>query len=77
MTYRGTVSNGVVVLEGDAPPDGTVVNVTPAAGAPPTAGPTPAEHPALGLWKDRTDLPDDAVEASKVLRERMMRRGDE
>jgi hypothetical protein len=33
-------------------------------------------HPALGMWKDRTDLPDDSVEASKLLRERMMRRTD-
>jgi hypothetical protein len=29
MTYRGIVSNGVVVLEGDKPGDGTVVEVTP------------------------------------------------
>lgn len=33
-------------------------------------------HPALGIWKDRTDLPQDPVEASKMLRERMMRRPD-
>ncbi len=39
------------------------------------AGPI-AAHPALGIWKDRTDLPDDPVEASKQLRERMMRRTD-
>lgn len=30
-------------------------------------------HPALGIWKDRTDLPDDPALASKLLRERMMR----
>jgi hypothetical protein len=44
-------------------------------------GPTGAEtkvnstvaHPALGIWKNRTDLPQDPVEASKMLRERMMR----
>ncbi len=35
-----------------------------------------AAHPALGIWKDRTDLPDDSVEASNLLRERMMRRSD-
>jgi hypothetical protein len=35
-----------------------------------------AAHPALGIWKDRTDLPDDSVEASKQLRARMMRRTD-
>lgn len=33
-----------------------------------------ATHPALGIWKDRTDLPDDAVAASKVLREHLMGR---
>jgi hypothetical protein len=33
-------------------------------------------HPALGIWKDRADLPDDSVEASRLLRERMMRRTD-
>lgn len=35
-----------------------------------------AGHPALGIWKDRADLPDDPVAASKLLRERMMRRSD-
>lgn len=35
-----------------------------------------AAHPALGVWKDRTDLPDDSVEASKQLRESMTRRTD-
>ena len=35
-----------------------------------------AGHPALGMWKDRTDLPDDPTQASKVLRERLMRRVD-
>jgi hypothetical protein len=29
MTYRGVVSNGVVVLEGETPVEGTVVEVTP------------------------------------------------
>jgi len=32
-----------------------------------------AAHPALGIWKNRTDLPQDPVEAPKLLRERMMR----
>ncbi len=35
-----------------------------------------AVHPALGIWRDRIDLPDDSIEASNVLRERMMRRVD-
>src|SRR5262245_25514634 len=34
-------------------------------------------HPALGMWKNRTDLPTDPVEASRSLRERMMRRADD
>jgi hypothetical protein len=33
-------------------------------------------HPALGMWKDRVDLPADSVEASRLLRERMLRRTD-
>jgi hypothetical protein len=37
------------------------------------AGTQVAAHPALGFWKDRTDLPQDSIEASKLLRERMMR----
>jgi hypothetical protein len=78
MTYRGTVRSGVVVLEGGSPPDGTVVTVIPAAESPSqVVGGMPADHPALGLWKDRVDLPDDAAEASGVLRARMMRRADE
>ncbi len=35
-----------------------------------------AVHPALGIWKDLVDLPDDSLEASNLLRERMMRRTD-
>ena len=35
-------------------------------------------HPALraiaGMWKDRTDLPEDSVAASKILRRRVMGR---
>jgi len=32
--------------------------------------------PALGIRKDRTDLPDDSVEVSHMLREGMMRRSE-
>jgi hypothetical protein len=78
MTYRGKVDHGVVVLVGDKPPEGTWVDVIPATEAPtPAPSESPAAHPALGVWKDRSDLPDDSVEASKVLRERLMRRADE
>ena len=76
MTYRGIVSNGVVLLEGDKPVEGTIVEVTPLdESGSPTRG--LADHPAVGMWKDRTDLPGDAVEASKVLRQKLMRRADE
>jgi hypothetical protein len=76
MTYRGIVSNGVIVLEGEKPQEGTIVEVTPLAETR-SQGRGPAEHPAIGIWKDRNDLPEDPVEASKVLRERLMRRANE
>jgi hypothetical protein len=66
------MDRGVVVLEGDKPPDGTVVDVVPTADAAAPFLPI-AGHPALGIWKDRTDLPDDSIEASQLLRERLLR----
>lgn len=76
MIYRGIVTNGVVVLEGEKPVEGTVVEVTPLEeSAHPARG--VSEHPAIGIWKDRADLPADPVEASKMLRQRLMRRADE
>ncbi len=47
MTYRGIVANGVVVLEGDKPDDGTIVEVSPVAASQPQL----AELPAFGLWR--------------------------
>ena len=76
MTYRGIVSNGVVVLEDEIPLEGTVVEVT-ALGDLAIGVHRIEAHPAIGIWKDRTDLPADPVEASKVLRQRLMRRDDE
>jgi len=76
MTYRGIVSNGVVVLEGEKPSDGTVVEVTPVHDSTYEGG-NLTSHPAIGMWKDRDDLPDDSVEASRALRQRLMRRADE
>ncbi|CAN5584201.1 hypothetical protein BH10PLA1_BH10PLA1_10640 [soil metagenome] len=69
------MNRGVVVLEGEKPVDGTLVDITPAAEASVPAGST-ATHPALGIWKGRTDLPEDWVEASNDLRERLMRRAN-
>jgi hypothetical protein len=78
MTYRGIVSNGVVVLEGEKPPEGTVVEITPVTGAGSVASDAGVEDlanlPAFGMWRDRTDLPPDSAEASRVLRERAERR---
>jgi hypothetical protein len=70
------MDHGVVVLMGEKPADGTLVVVTPVQEPAPNPQ-TLTGHPALGMWKDRTDLPDDAVEASKVLRQKLMRRDDE
>jgi hypothetical protein len=83
MTYRGIVSNGVVILDGDKPAEGTVVEITPVATETETSAQgtdssgSVANHPAIGIWKDRKDLPEDSVEAAKVLGERLMRRTDE
>ena len=76
MTYRGVVSHGVVVLDGEKPSEGTLVEVTP-LGQESNRGGDLAGHPAIGIWKDRNDLPVDPMDASKVLRQRMMRRADE
>lgn len=67
------MDHGVVVLEGEKPADGTVVDVTPAKTIA-VSDILAASHPALGMWKDRTDLPEDSLKASRTLRERMMRR---
>ena len=71
MTYRGIVSNGVVLLEGEKPVEGTVVEVIPVVDpALPAHG--LATHPAVGIWKDRADLPDNSVAASEILRGKLM-----
>ena len=54
----------MVVLQGDKPADGTSVYVLPI----PVAEVSPrsiTDHAAIGIWKDRTDLPDDPANASK------------
>jgi hypothetical protein len=59
MTYRGRVSNGVVVLEGVPPlPDGTMVSVEPIeiAEQPPTIW-----DKLMRLSGRVEDLPDDAA----------------
>lgn len=33
-----------------------------------------SNHPAIGVWKSRADLPDDSAEASDVLRKHLMQR---
>ncbi len=72
MTYHGIVSNGIVVIEGEKPAEGTVVEIVP-------VNPTRDElqnDPAFGIWRDRTDLPEDSGEASLELRRRAQLRGD-
>lgn len=70
MVYRGIVSNGVVVLEGDRPPDGAQVEVAPIRSN------TSEELPAFGIWRDRTDLPKDSGKASLELRRKVEQRKD-
>ena len=70
MTYRGTMRNGVVVIDGEKPADGTVVEITPV----PQEIKSLADLPAFGMWRDRTDLPQDSAEAAAELRRRAERR---
>jgi hypothetical protein len=71
MTYRGVLQNGVVVIDGEKPADGTVVEVTPV----PAEVKSLADLPAFGIWRDREDLPADSGEASRQLRADVERRG--
>lgn len=70
MTYRGVVINGVVVIDGEKPAEGTVVEVMP---VPPEIK-SLADLPAFGMWRDRTDLPQDGAEAAAELRRRAEQR---
>ena len=71
MTYRGTVKNGVIVLDSGAKlPDGTAVQVRPLE----NDGKSLLRHPALGIWRERADL-SDSSEASRRLRRQLEKRG--
>jgi hypothetical protein len=69
------MSNGVVEFQGPKPPEGTVVEVTAVNRA--CSDGNLSDDPAIGIWKDRTDLPQDASEAAKELGKRLMQRADE
>ena len=72
MTYRGTVKNGVVVLEdGTALPEGAAVEVTAIGSAGSQAG----ALPGFGLWRDRQDL-GEAADAARRLRRQVEQRAD-
>ena len=71
MTYRGKMVDGVVVIDGDKPADGTVVEITPL----PEEIKSLADLPAFGMWRDRTDLPLDSADVADELRRRATRRG--
>jgi hypothetical protein len=71
MSYRGTIKNGVVVVEaGVRLPEGQTVVVTTV----PEISTEAADLPAFGIWSDRKDLGDPA-EASFRLRRETERRG--
>lgn len=70
MDYRGTVKDGVVVLEAGAElPEGQLVEVTPLVIA--ESDPLPA----AGLWRDRADLGDTPT-ATRNLRQAANRRSE-
>ena len=71
MTYRGTVRNGVVVLDEPQLPEGTLVDVTPVAEGAESLG----DLPAFGMWSDRSEFTD-AGRASLDLRAQVERRED-
>jgi hypothetical protein len=71
MTYRGVVTNGVVVLEGEKPTEGTVVEVTPVRPVGADAGPLPG----FGIWRDRAEM-NDSGKASLQLRSKLEQRHD-
>ncbi len=81
MTYKGTVINGVVVIDGEKPAEGTRVEVTPVE----VEGSAPVVQDweyrkselmqAAGAWADRTDLPADSTEAARKLRKEVEQGG--
>ena len=76
MVYRGRVTAGVVVLEGEPPLEGTLVEVIPVK-EDAANRPSLASHPAAGIWKDRTDLAADSSEATRQLGRKLMGLADE
>ena len=70
MTYTGVMNNGVVIIEGNRPPNGTRVEVKPVT--PETRN---AELPGFGIWKDRADMADSA-QAARELRHRSEQHND-
>ncbi len=61
MTYRGTIRNGVVELEGgNGLPDGTLVKVEPVENHDADPGASPAPSPLFGIGRRavRTGQPD-------------------
>jgi hypothetical protein len=64
MTYRGKVSNGVIVLEEGSLPEGTPVDITPRDAADQSRA---DDLPGFGIWRDREDMTDSA-QASLDLR---------
>lgn len=76
MAYRGRVTAGVVVLDGEPPLEGTLVEVIPVEEGSANR-PALASHPAVGIWKDRTDLSADSSEATRQLGRKLMGLADE
>jgi hypothetical protein len=74
MSCRGTVKNGVVVLEPGAElPEGAAVEVVAIGAGAKAVALTSEDLPAFGLWRDRSEFADSA-DASLELRRQIERR---
>ena len=62
--YRGKVKNGVIVVDGPALRDGTIVKVIPLDDGDVPLG----SQPAFGIWRDRDDF-GDSEDAARLLRQ--------
>ena len=72
IEYRGKVKDGVVVVDGPALRDGTIVKVIPVDDGDVPLG----SHTAFGIWRDRDDL-GDSEDAARKLRDQTSKRPDD
>ena len=66
IEYRGKVKDGVVVVDGLALRDGTIVKVIPVDDGDVPLG----SHPAFGIWRDRDEF-GDSQDVARRLRQQV------